>query len=240
VPDPYRAAAVCGPFIGPDENVITLLDEPNKQVTVPDADAQKQATVLNDLCNGPFKDPLRIKCNYADMAKTKVRGYSHLPTGFRPVSNHSKEAQSSTSYKVNDKITITTSLSASVSAELAVKVLKVLKVAAEAKTTVVEEHTFSQDVTLVINPGRTGYICSDQPMLHYVGPFVATAGNTTWNLPNVALDTPDPDPARLQNDEEQLFGFATWDVPNDTAQTLRGDPCRGFKVNNIMGAKKTS
>ncbi|MCE5289086.1 MAG: hypothetical protein LLG14_07555 [Nocardiaceae bacterium] len=216
-------SAACSPLIGPKGNVVALWDAPNKKITVGASDAQKQAALLNDLCGGPYGDALGIKCNYSDMTRTETSTMWKLPQGFAVQTNHQSEP-SKKSYTVSD--TVTQSTSYSLTAEASAKFMKIVNTAITAKWEKVttESHTFTQTTTLKIPPGHSGYVCTSSPTYHYVGTLTVVAGNTTWTMPGVAVDTANPN---------GVPHIETW----DTKEYLPGDPCEGFVRGTVSGNK---
>lgn len=52
---------------------------------------------------------------------------------------------------------------------------------------------FSQEVGIIVDPGRTAWVAATSPIHRNTGDFILTFGNTTWKLLNSYFDTPDPE-----------------------------------------------
>jgi hypothetical protein len=205
-----------------DKNVVGLWDAPSTKISVPAADAQKQAEVLNSLCGNQNADTLGVKCNYSQMKRSDLDTKWRLPKGFSVVTNQSETETSSKEYSVSDTVTMSTTYTLTTAASA--KFMKIVNVGitAEYKKEATETHTFTQTTILRIPPKRSGYICTSSPMFHYVGTLTTVAGNTTWTMSDVAVDLPNADAgAHLE----------TW----DTATYLPGDPCEGFVRGTVNG-----
>jgi hypothetical protein len=58
----------------------------------------------------------------------------------------------------------------------------------------ITEHTFSQTLHVECPPRNRCWIEAVDPMLRDTGNFTVKLGNTTWDLPGVYFDSPDPNP----------------------------------------------
>lgn len=216
--------AACSAPIG--NNVIALWDAPNTSFDVPAAQAQKQAGVFNSLCLGPYQTALQIKCDYTGMQKSLASTPWHLPQDFTPQTNR-QEVASSKTWTVSSTTSQTTSFT--LTAEASAKFYNIVNTSIKAQwqDTHTESHTFTETDKLKIPPGHTGYICLSNPLNRFTGTLKVTAGNTTWNLQGVVVDTPKPEsPGRIE----------TW----DTEKYIPGDPCEGFVRDNAAGATRGS
>ncbi|MGA8128153.1 MAG: hypothetical protein WB967_28785 [Mycobacterium sp.] len=103
-------------------------------------------------------------------------------------------------------------------------------VKSEKQTTIPASYTFKQsDIPQNIPPKSWGYVCTSNPLSHYVGTLTASAGNTTWTLPGVAADFPNSDPNAKGVVE-------VW----DKTEELPGDPCPGFLRGPFPRTRATS
>lgn len=219
----------CSPLMnGPDYNTIALWDRPNFTVSVPASDAQQQAQVFADLCNNPSGDMLRIRCDYSNTTKTAGNTPWHMPDDFTVVTNQ-QNVKTSTEWEVSSTTTRTTTFT--ISAEVSAKFFKIVNTAIKAQyqEETTASKTFTQKWTLTVPPHRAGYICMSNPLNRFVGTFIVNAGNTTFNLENVGVDTP------AATGHPRL---ETWDVPK--ALPDEPDPCEGFVRGAINGANKGS
>lgn len=208
--------ANCSPPIGNDKNVVALWDGVGTRVAIPPGDAQKRADVLNNLCTNGYAPVLDIKCDYTEMSDEAAHTPRHMPTDYGPV--EAGNVPMSTTATWTDKVATTTSFTASASATA--KVWGIINVALQAQyqKTVTQEHTFQQSVGITVDPHNKGYICVSQALIHYSGTLKVTVPgtrnppNTTWLLPGVTVDAPDP------GGHPEFYGFeipATDVVPGD-------------------------
>ena len=54
---------------------------------------------------------------------------------------------------------------------------------------------FTASEAIDVNPGYTGYIWGQVPVIKYTGTMKVVVGNTTWNIANMVLTSPDPSSA---------------------------------------------
>lgn len=218
---------VCSPLIG--NNVVALWDQaPGPTIPVPASDAQKQADVFNNLCNNPAAGGLQISCDYTNMTKSLGNTPWRLPDKYTVVTNQ-QDVKSKTTMTVSSTTSRKTTVT--LTAEASVKFFSIvnssLKAQSQEETT--ESQTFTQSTELTVPPHRSAYICMSNPLNHYVGTLRVRAANTTFNIENVAVDTP------MVNGHSRL---ETWDVPNPLPDDP--DPCEGFVRGAITGANQSS
>jgi len=97
-----------------------------------------------------------------------------------------------------------------------------LGIKAEYSKVKTETHTFEQGLQLLVGPESYGYLCAATPINHFVGNLVVSAGNTTWTMPNVVVDTPNADGNPL---------YATYDTK--TEYPTVPDPCDDLRSGKI-------
>ncbi len=168
---------------------ITLLDPPGTSYNVPAAQRQAQADLLNQLCT----DQGVGTCSFAVKREDKVESPPH-PVGGYVV--NSTDVDQETRLTIEDKIGQSNSVDVSVKAGFKLFEVVDASIQASYKHTWTQEHTFSQDIKVTVEPHKGCAITATAPMLRDTGDFTLKLGNSTWTLPDVYFDTPDPNPAK--------------------------------------------
>ena len=60
------------------------------------------------------------------------------------------------------------------------------------------DHTFTASESQQVDPGYTGYIWGQVPVIQYTGTMTISVGNTTWNITNFTVSSPDSTRALAQ------------------------------------------
>jgi hypothetical protein len=213
--------------------VTPVADGPDAKTTV--ADLQQQATLVNDLCSNPYADALVIKCNYSEMFRTRGHTTWEMPqdvtvngkAGGKAVQiNQSEERDSD--YTITTKDTVTQSTTLTVTGAAGVKFFSIVQtgINVEKKWETSSSSSYEKATTLHIPPKRAGYVCTSQPTWHYDGKLTATAGNTTWTLPQVTADFPD-------TTKDGVAKIETWTVKT----VYPNDPCAGFERGDLQATR---
>jgi hypothetical protein len=174
-----------------NSETITLLDPPGTVNNVSSGHSQEQADVLRQLCN----ETNSATCTFTPTRRTPTLTPRHIVG--QPLANCDDEDKVDTRLTREDTVGTTNSVEVEVGGEIEVSYL-VAKVKASIKYKYghewLEEHKFSQDVSLTVKPGWVGWVAATQPVLRDTGDFTLELGNTTWNLKDVSFETPDPRP----------------------------------------------
>jgi len=160
-------------------------DPPGTVVNLPASDAQAQANVLAQQCvNGNASN-----CQFTVTGETKFDSPLHQ-VGLA-LDNNTSEPQNTT---ISRSDTVTSSNSVEVGTEVGGKIadLVSVKVSAQYSHTWEQSHTFEQSVSVNCAAYSRCWVSAVQPMFRDTGNFTLTLGNTTWNLPGVYFDSPDP------------------------------------------------
>jgi hypothetical protein len=185
----------CSPLIGPAKNVVALWDRPNTIVNLAEDvhNKQERAELLNKLCLSNNAVALQLTCDYSKMTETPTQTPRHMPTKYSPVTADNVKTKVTAEW--TDTVTTVANYGVTLDTGPALKLFKIITagVTATYKKTVTEEHTFKQSVQITLDPGDKGFICVAQPLLHYDGTLTVRTPNTTWILPGVVVDTPNPD-----------------------------------------------
>jgi hypothetical protein len=172
-----------------NSETITFLDPPGTVNNVPAGDSQEQADVLRDVCN----EENTATCTFTPRSRTKTLTQSHI-TG-QPLANCDDEDQTDTRVTREDMVGTKNSFEVGVDTgfEFTYLIAKVhLSIKYKYGREWLEEHKFTQDVSLKVKPGWVGWVAATQPILRDTGDFTLELANTTWNLKDVSFETPDP------------------------------------------------
>jgi hypothetical protein len=199
--------------------IVSLLDPPGVTRTVPATDAQRQFRVLWDLC----RDGGPTHCSFAADPGTPIPTFAPTTVMGQPILNCGDR-----SIKDNYSVNHTAYSSSSVGVEIGVS-LEVEEIAAtvKAQLTGSEKYkwgyskTFKQAYNVPVLPHHIAYVALTMPILREYGTFTAQINNTTWILPHVSFDTPDPDragarPDQIQNRPATSSELAACDKTNGT------------------------
>jgi len=96
----------------------------------------------------------------------------------------------SKSVTVTDSWASSDSLGGSVSLKIPIAPVE-LTLQATYNHTWTETHTFAETVSVETPPLHWGWVEQRAPYVRHIGTFVVKYGNTTWNIKDVAIDSPD-------------------------------------------------
>jgi YVTN family beta-propeller protein len=172
-----------------DEKLISLLDPPGTVATIDNA--QAQAEFLSAYCrqgalgkcgfkvSGPQVDVL----SPPHQVGNTVRNPATNPTTLTKTLSLADAVTNSDSVTITSKVSIAF-LDKVVNAELSMAY----------GHTWTNTRTFTEQYTVTVPPGYESRIIAEQPLWRAYGTFTIMAGNTTLNLTNVYVDTPNTDP----------------------------------------------
>jgi Ca2+-binding RTX toxin-like protein len=214
-------------------NTLTLLDPPGTVINVPAAQGQAQAAVLNQLC----QQDNSAACNFTVTNEASIDSPSHQ-VGNALINNTDEEQE--TDVKISDTVGSTDSVEISLKA--GAKILDVVEVSITAKYSHewTREHTFEQRVTVNCKAHTKCWIMGTAPMLRDTGDFRLTLGNTTWNLPGVYFDSPDPNGnGAYEVDSQPLSASERAGLPRGVIQvgTDGNDNLVGTKAKDVIFAR---
>lgn len=164
---------------------VYYMDPPGSVINVPASAAQAQANVLAQQCvNGNASN-----CQFTVTGETQFDSLLHQ-VGLA-LDNNTSEPQNTT---ITRSDTVTSSNSVEVGTEVGGKIagLVSVKVSAQYSHAWEQSHTFEQSVSVTCAAYSRCWVSAVQPMFRDTGNFTLTLGNTTWNLPGVYFDSPDP------------------------------------------------
>jgi hypothetical protein len=180
------APGVCTPSTSTKgQSNVYYEDPPGTVVNVAASNAQAQANVLKQQCvNGNASS-----CQFTLTGETEIDSPSHQVG--KALLNNTSEEQNTT---ITASDTVGSSNSVDVGTEVGGKIagLVSVKVSANYSHSWENSHTFEQSVSVNCKAYSKCWVSAVQPMYRDTGNFTLTLGNTTWNLPGVYFDSPDP------------------------------------------------
>jgi hypothetical protein len=193
-------------------------DAPGTVVNVPASDAQAQANVLAQQCvNGNAST-----CQFTPTGETEFDSPAHQVG--RALINNTSEEQNTT---IGGSDTVGSSNSVDVGTEVGGKIagLVSVKVSANYSHAWEQSHTFEQTVQINCKASSKCWLSAVQPMYRDTGNFTLTLGNTTWNLPGVYFDSPDPSgDGAYEVNETSLTPNEKATLPKGLTSPLTSDP----------------
>ena len=183
---------------------VVLLDPIGTVISLPSAQGQKQADVLNAFCQAG-----RATCTFTP--KSFDNNAWSLPQ------QDGSSVRNRTTSDLTKTVTVSNSQSTAtelgLETEVEANIFEIVKVAvkATAKQTWTSTYTFEESITATAKPGEEVYFESSAPIKAVTGDFTVQMGfvvgggqldyNTTWNLYDVTFDSPDSDgPRKLRVD----------------------------------------
>lgn len=160
----------------------SFVDPFGTSITVPDADKQRQADLLNRMCAGG-----EASCTFRSTASEPGPA---LVSRKASEINRFDEPMTVT---VSDVFTFTagSSVEGTVSAKATLFGLVDTTLSAKYGQSWSEGRTATISRTLRVSPGHRGYVDVHQPTTRQFGDFTVTMGNTVWHLHGVYFDIPD-------------------------------------------------
>ncbi|CAN5201384.1 hypothetical protein BH11ACT7_BH11ACT7_29650 [soil metagenome] len=187
---PFSAHATCwssaGNACAATGTTAIVMDPAGTVIDVPAADAQKQAQILNLLCQTGSS----ATCSFKSSRSEETQSEPH-PVGSAVINN--SDTQNSTTLTISD------ALQESNSIKVAMKEKIEFLVSGEASQeygyTWQKTSTFTQSITVNLPPHTKGSVTATQPVFRVHGDFTLTLGNSTWILRDVYFDSPNPNGA---------------------------------------------
>lgn len=168
-----------------DGSTIEYLDPPGTVHNIPAGQGQAQAATLNQFC----ADDNSATCTFTPTGQQEVWSPSHQ-VGDTFINN--TNVLQHPEVDIDDSVGTSDSIDVTVKAGF--KLFKVVDVSISATyghewTT---EHRFIKKYPYDCEPHNKCWLEEMVPMLRTTGDFTLKLGNTTWNLPGVYFDSPDP------------------------------------------------
>jgi hypothetical protein len=200
-------------------DTLTYLDPPGTVHDFGPGQGQAQAATLNQFCAVDNS----ATCKFTPTSEHLVDSPSHQ-LGGALVNNSALEQD--TRVTISDTVGSSDSVGVDVKAGGKIAGIVDLSVTAKYSHEWTHEHTFTQDVTVHCPPYTKCFILATAPMFRDTGDFTLTLGNTTWNLPGVYLDSPNPNGnGNYEIDTQPLTASQRATLPPGvTVLKLRGVP----------------
>lgn len=153
-----------------------------------DATDPTATTVVQQFCNNANNSAV---CTFTPASKTptKATPWALLASGYNePGSGGTSTISVSSGYDDQTSVNTGNSMTATM------KIGGVLSIGVSKATgqTLSWDKTFSSSQSLDVAAGNTGYIWGQVPSLQYTGTMKVQVGNTTWNITNFTVTSPDP------------------------------------------------
>ncbi len=160
----------------------SFVDTFGTSITVPEADKQRQADLLNRLCAGG-----QASCTFRP--STTQAGPALVSRKASEVNRFAEPLP----VTVSDVFTFnaSSSVEGTLSAKMTLFGLVDTTLSAKYGKTWSEGRTATISRTFKVSPGHRGYVEVHQPTTRQFGDFTVTMGNTVWHLTNVYFDIPD-------------------------------------------------
>jgi hypothetical protein len=172
-----------------EDSVLTILDRPGTRHVVPPSDAQAQADTLRAVC----REQSSATCEFEPTRREKaVSAPRVLPD---PIVNCAKEGELEKKFVAENHVSVTNSVGGEIGLKNQVgfifeKVEVSLKLRYDRSWT--DEHSFTSSVKLHVPAGHIAWIEATAPVIRDTGDFSLELANTTWSLPGVYFDSPNP------------------------------------------------
>jgi hypothetical protein len=179
---PYGQVGTCSA----NDTTINFLDLPGTVNNIPAGQGQAQADVLNQLCT----EDSAARCTFNATNEIDIDSPTHQ-VGDALVNNTSVDQH--TSIATTDTLTQSDSVGLTTKVQAALSKIIDISIQASYNHTWTSTHTFEQTVDVDCPAHTRCAIAAAQPMRRDTGDFTISMGNTTWHLPDVYFDTPNPD-----------------------------------------------
>lgn len=155
-----------------------------------DASSTTASDLVNNYCNTVDTS---AKCTFSPANRTATKQMKLLATGYTQPGGDNTPGTVSVSGGYN--ATTSDSWSVTVTATMAMADIYSEAISTTYGQSVSWTNTFSAGDSIPVDPGYTGYIWGDVPVIQYTGVMQVQLGNTTYEIQNAALTTPDPSSA---------------------------------------------
>lgn len=166
----------------------------NRDVSTTTIDSD-QPELQNEILNNYCREGSKISCTFDLKSKDENAFGQKHPVGQVIENGTNKDGDLTVSMK--DAVATTNAFS--ISSTIKENVLDIVDVSltATAQHSVVRTHEYTVTTKLIAEAHTRTWVEASEPVIRYTGDFTITAGNSTWILKNVAIDTPDPSDNRV-------------------------------------------
>lgn len=146
-----------------------------------------QANVLvQQYCNNANNSAV---CTFTPAAQIPTTAPRLLASGYTQTGGDNEPSTVSVSAGYDDQTS--TNTGASVTATMKLGGVLSLGVSQAYNQTLAFDKTFTAGESIPVNPGFTGYIWGQVPVVQYTGTMKIVVGNTTWNIDDYIVTSPD-------------------------------------------------
>lgn len=153
--------------------------------TIDATDAQAP-TLVQQFCNDADNS---ASCSFKASAKTSATQGKLLVSGYNQPGGDGQPATISMKSGYESETSVTTGTAVSASLKLGGILTLGIKESQDEELAFSQIFTSSQE--LPVDPGDTGYIWGQVPVIQYTGTMTVDVGNTTWTINNFTVTSPD-------------------------------------------------
>jgi hypothetical protein len=178
-----------------------------------DASSAQAASLVQQYCNNANNS---ATCTFTSPTKSpkpvSTTQEKLLVSGYTEGAPNTSPSNISVSAGYDDQTSTSTGSGVSVGLKLG-KVLS-LGVSQSWGQTLSFDHTFTSSESYQVDPGFTGYIWGEVPVLQYTGTMVIQVGNTTWDITNFTVTSPDAGGSLTSYSPASYAGYFPIGTPN--------------------------
>lgn len=178
------------------------LEDSTATTTTIDASDSVASTVVQQYCNDSDNS---ATCTFAPASNVKATESALVASGYTDPGGDGSPSTISVSDGYDSGASVNTG--GSVSAGLKLGKVFSLSIQEAYGQTLAFDTTFSASEAIDVDPGDTGYIWGNVPVIKYTGTMKIVVGNTTWNITNMVLTSPDTSRALSSFITETLPGY---------------------------------
>jgi hypothetical protein len=144
-------------------------------------------TLLEQYCNNSNNSAV---CTFKPSSHLSTTQEQLLESGYTEPGGGNQPSTISVSSGYDDQTAINTGTAVTATMKLG----SVLSIAISQayNQTLAWDQTFSASESIAVNPSYTGYIWGQVPVIQYAGTMDIVVGNTTWDISNTVISSPDP------------------------------------------------
>jgi hypothetical protein len=152
--------------------------------TITVSDSAAQGAIIGQLCG-----TTSATCSFDPASQQSWHGPQHQSG---PAYGNDTSTPITKKITVTEKVTATQTVEVTGTAKATFGKIVELSISAKYGKTQAAEHTYTEETDLIPPKTKIWPVVED-PLVTYTGTFTITLGNTTWNLPNLAVTYPNLD-----------------------------------------------
>ena len=208
------------------------LEDSTATTSTIDASDPTANTVVQQYCNDANNS---ATCTFTPAGNAKTTQSALLASGY---TQSGGDGDSST-ISVSDGYDSGASVNTGGSVTAGLKLGKVFSISIEEAygQTLSFDTTFSASESIDVPPGDTGYIWGKVPVVQYTGTMKVVVGNTTWDITNMVLTSPDPSRALSSFTTTTVEGYYPIGKPS---QPPAGSVSTGHRSHRHPGCRRVA